>query len=90
MALKAMLQQRMDSVKEESGKMAQNIESSGEFQVNRLNGLMQRLRAEKDKLERYYSYEVREKQELVLALAKEKKSLMSELQNCMKDIKKAK
>jgi len=51
---------------------------------------MQRLRAEKEKLERYYSYEVREKQELVLALAKEKKSLMSELQNCMKDIKKAK
>jgi hypothetical protein len=90
MALKAMLQQRMDSVREESGKMAQNIESSGEFQVNRLNGLMQRLRAEKEKLERCYSYEVREKQELVLALAKEKKSLMSELQNCMKDIKKAK
>ena len=51
---------------------------------------MQKLKSEKDKLELYYSYEVREKQELVLALAKEKKTLSVELQNCLKDIKKSK
>jgi hypothetical protein len=51
------------------------MEASGEYQVNRLNSLMSKLVAEKQKLEEYYSSEVREKQELVIALGKEKKVL---------------
>lgn len=51
----------------------------GEYRINKLNSLMNRLMREKTKLEEYYSFEVREKQELVLALAKEKKSLTNEL-----------
>ena len=62
----------------------------GEYRINKLNTLMQRLVKEKQKLEEYYSYEVKEKQELVLALAKEKNTLALELQSLMKDVKKAK
>lgn len=90
MSLKYLLQQRIDSIRQESGEITQHIESSGEFKVNKLNTIMLKLKSEKEKLELYYSYEVREKQELVLALAKEKKTLSVELQNCLKDIKKSK
>jgi hypothetical protein len=41
-------------------------------------------------LEDFYSYEVREKQELVFALAKEKKNLTNELQSLIKEVKKNK
>jgi hypothetical protein len=57
----------------------QNKEMEGEYKINKLNNLMNRLMREKQKLEEYYSFEVREKQELVLALAKEKKNLTMEL-----------
>ena len=50
-----------------------------EYQINKLNTLMNKLVKEKQKLEEYYSFEVREKQELVLALSKEKKNLAIEL-----------
>ncbi len=50
-----------------------------EFKINKLNTLMSRLTKEKQKLEEYLSLEVKEKQELVLALAKEKKNLTNEL-----------
>lgn len=40
---------------------------------------MSKLVKEKSKIEEYLSFEVKEKQELVLALAKEKKNLTNEL-----------
>ncbi len=61
MSLKYLLQSRIESLKEEKGAMATNIEASGEFQVNKLNSLMSKLKSEKEKLEQYYSVEVREK-----------------------------
>ncbi len=61
MSLKYLLQSRIESLKEEKGAMATNIEASGEFQVNKLNSLMSKLKSEKEKLEKYYSVEVREK-----------------------------
>ena len=62
----------------------------GEYRINKLNTLLNKLMKEKQKLEEYYSFEVREKQELVLALAKEKKSLSNELQTLLKEIRKSK
>ena len=50
-----------------------------EFKINKLNTLMSRLVKEKSKIEEYLSFEVKEKQELVLALAKEKKNITAEL-----------
>lgn len=50
-----------------------------EYKINKLNSLMIKLTNEKKKLEEYLSFEVKEKQELVLALAKEKKNLTNEL-----------
>lgn len=67
-----------------------NKEMESEYKVNKLNTLMSKLVKEKQKLEEYYSFEVREKQELVLALAKEKKSLTFELQTLLKDVRKSK
>lgn len=61
-----------------------------EYKINKLNSLIAKLVREKQKLEEYYSFEVREKQELVLALAKEKKSLTKELQGLIKNVKKSK
>jgi len=66
------------------------MEMQSEYQINRLNTVMQKLVREKQKLEDYYSYEVREKQELVLALAKEKKNLTNELQGLLKEVKRSK
>ena len=51
-----------------------------EFKINKLNTLMTRLVKEKQKIEEYLALEVKEKQELVLALAKEKKNLSNEMQ----------
>jgi hypothetical protein len=39
----------------------QNLEMEGEYQINKLNSIMQKLVREKQKLEDYYSFEVREK-----------------------------
>lgn len=61
-----------------------------EFKINRLNTLMSKLVKEKSKIEEYLGFEVKEKQELVLALAKEKANLTNELKTVLKDIKKSK
>ena len=50
-----------------------------EYKINKLNSLLSRLMKEKHKIEEYLSFEVKEKQELVLFLAKEKKNLTNEL-----------
>jgi len=58
----------------------QNKEMEEEYKVNRLNQIMAKLVKEKQKIEEFLSFELKEKQELVLALAKEKKSITTELQ----------
>jgi len=70
--------------------MTQEREMEGEFKINKMNLLLNRLLTEKKKLEDYYTFEVKEKQELVLALAKEKKILASELQGLLKEVRKSK
>jgi hypothetical protein len=55
-----------------------------------LNTLVSRLTSEKIKLEEHLSFEVKEKQELVMALAKEKKNLTTEFQTILHEIKKNK
>jgi hypothetical protein len=69
----------VECLQREKVDLNQNLEMEGEYRINKLNNLLNRLVREKQKLEEYYSFEVREKQELVLALAKEKKSLSNEL-----------
>ena len=61
-----------------------------EFKINKLNSLMSRLVREKQKIEDILSFEVKEKQDLVMALAKEKKNLTIELQTVLRDIKRNK
>ncbi len=51
---------------------------------------MNKLVREKQKVEEYLNYEVQTKQDLVLALAKEKKNLTNELVVLLKDIRKSK
>lgn len=88
--LKLILQQRVESLQREKVDINQNKEMESEYKINKLNTLMNKLMREKQKLEEYYSFEVKEKQELVLALAKEKNSLTIELQGLLKDVKKSK
>jgi hypothetical protein len=80
----------VDSLQREKVDLNQNLEMEGEYQINKLNTIMQKLVREKQKLEDYYSFEVREKQDLVLSLAKEKKNLTNELQSLLKEVKKNK
>lgn len=58
--------------------------------INKLTTLLNRLLKEKSKIEELLSMEVKEKQDLVLAFAKEKKNLTTELQTHLKDIRKIK
>lgn len=51
----------MDSLQREKVDLNQNLEMEGEYQINKLNSIMQKLVREKQKLEDYYSFEVREK-----------------------------
>jgi hypothetical protein len=51
----------VDSLQREKVDLNQNLEMEGEYQINKLNSIMQKLVREKQKLEDYYSYEVREK-----------------------------
>lgn len=51
----------MDSLQREKVDLNQNLEMEGEYQINKLNTIMQKLVREKQKLEDYYSFEVREK-----------------------------
>ena len=51
----------MDSLQREKVDLNQNLEMEGEYQINKLNSIMQKLVREKQKLENYYSFEVREK-----------------------------
>ena len=51
----------MDSLQREKVDLKQNLEMEGEYQINKLNSIMQKLVREKQKLEDYYSFEVREK-----------------------------
>lgn len=51
----------MDSLQREKVDLNQNLEMEGEYQINKLNSIMQRLVREKQKLEDYYSFEVKEK-----------------------------
>jgi hypothetical protein len=88
--LKVLLQERVERLQREKVALSQNLEMESEFKINKLNTLMQKLAREKQKLEDYYSFEVREKQDLVLALAKEKKNLTLELQGLLKEVKKSK
>lgn len=88
--LKLILQQRVDALQQEKVDLNQDLEMESEFKINKLNTIMQKLVLEKQKLEDYYSFEVREKQDLVLALAKEKKNLTVELQGLLKEVKKSK
>jgi uncharacterized protein YukE len=85
-----MLQARVEMLYKEKADMTQDLEREGEFKINRLNQILNKLTQEKKKLQEFYSYEVRQKQELVLALAKEKKSLATELQSLLKDVRKSK
>ena len=89
-ALKQILQQRIDTIQREKVDINHAKEMEGEYRINKLNSLMNKLVKEKQKLEEYYSFEVREKQELVLALAKEKKNLTNELQVLLKEVRKSK
>ena len=77
--LKQILQHRVDQLQKEKGLASQNKEMEEEFKINKLNTLMTRLVKEKQKIEEYLALEVKEKQELVLALAKEKKNLSNEM-----------
>ena len=78
--LKQVLQQKMESLQREKVDIGCSKEMEGEYRVNKLNTIMNKLVKEKQKLEEYYLIEVKEKQELVLALAKEKKNLTNEMQ----------
>jgi hypothetical protein len=51
----------VDSLQREKIDLNQNLEMEGEYQINKLNSIMQKLVREKQKLEDYYSFEVREK-----------------------------
>ena len=51
----------MESLQREKIDLNQNLEMEGEYQINKLNSIMQKLVREKQKLEDYYSFEVREK-----------------------------
>jgi hypothetical protein len=51
----------VDSLQREKVDLNQNLEMEGEYQINKLNSIMQKLVREKQKLEDYYSFEVREK-----------------------------
>jgi hypothetical protein len=51
----------VDSLQREKVDLNQNLEMEGEYQINKLNTIMQKLVREKQKLEDYYSFEVREK-----------------------------
>ena len=88
--LKQILQQRVEHLQQEKTDINLSKEVEGEYKINKLNTIMNKLVKEKHKLEEYYSFEVKEKQELVLALAKEKKNLTNEMQALLKEIKKSK
>ena len=56
-----MLQARVEKLQKEKVDINRDKEMESEYKVNKLNTLMQRLLQEKQKLEEYYSFEVREK-----------------------------
>lgn len=84
------LQQRVDRLQKEKVAINYNKEMEEEFKINKLNSLLSKLMKEKQRIEEFLSFEVKEKQELVLVLAKEKKNLTNELQALLKDIRKRK
>lgn len=88
--LKLILQQRVTKLQREKADMSLNKEVESEYKINKLNTLMNKLMREKQKIEEYLNYEVQTKQDLVLALAKEKKNLTNELVALLKDIRKSK
>jgi hypothetical protein len=55
------LQQRIDTIQREKVDINHAKEMEGEYRINKLNSLMNKLVKEKQKLEEYYSFEVREK-----------------------------
>lgn len=88
--LKQILQQRVDQLQREKADLTSNKEVESEYKINKLNTLMNKLVKEKQKLEEFLNFEVQTKQDLVLALAKEKKNLTNELLGLLKEIRKSK
>eukprot|EP00347_Sterkiella_histriomuscorum_P019956 403339649 len=88
--LKQILQERVERLQREKADINFNKEMESEYKINKLNNLMSNLVKEKQKLEEFLCFEVQSKQELVLALAKEKKNLTDELVTLIKEIRKSK